>query len=75
MFKEGKSSLERRMFVQSHSYHSASHSFLPSLFYWSHGVAGGNFWFSFESNGREKAKTCGQDEVGEPFMAVSWSPL
>lgn len=73
--KEGESSLEKRMFIQSHSSHSASHSFLPSLLYGSHGVAGGNFWFSFESSEEEKAKTCGQDEVGQPFTAVSWSPL
>lgn len=64
MCKEGESSLERKTFVQSHSSHSASHLFLPSLLYCSHGVAGGNFWFSFGSCEKEKAKTRGKDEVG-----------
>lgn len=49
--------------------------FLPSLLYYSRGVAGNNFCFSIRSNAKEKARMCGQDEVGEPFMAVSWSPL
>lgn len=73
--KEGESSLERKMFLYSHSSLSASHSFLHSLLYCSHGVAGNNFWFSIRSNAKDKARTCGWDEVGEPFMAISWSPL
>lgn len=65
---------ERKMFIQSDSSISASHSFLPSLLYCSREVAGGNLWFFFRSNEMRRQKR-GQDEVGEPFMAVSWSLL
>lgn len=58
--KEGESSLEWKMFIYSHSSTSASHSFLPSLLYCSHGVAGNNF-FGFPSDPMQSRR---QEHVG-----------